>query len=196
MRAPAAAAVFLAASSLAPEASAQRARRGRPAAAQPADPGWRRMASLRVVGSVVDARGALGNSTGWGVDVHAGLRLYDPSRRGAWWVFGGDVGVSIGPRGGDSPTLWLGGPSLGYGGLWLMASWSPRFVFGNLASGTGLGLRNTVSLCVFVGLACVDLAHQFLSSDVGTTHDVRLGLGFDVGMLAQLLIQFAEARPG
>jgi hypothetical protein len=178
-------------------ASAQSARRHRPAAAPPAAP-WRRLALLRVVGSVADLRGdGLAGETVWSVDVHAGMRVLVPATPpGRYWSFGADVGASIGPRAGESPTLWLGGLGVGYGSVWLMAMWSPRFVFGEVQGATAIGVRNTLSACMFMGLACVDIAHQHLWLDRATQQDLRLSFGLDLGMVAQLLVQFAGARPG
>ena len=110
-------------------ASAQSTRRARPAAPQ-ADAPWRRLALLRVVGSVADVRGdGLAGEAAWSLDIHAGMRLLVPTATaGRYWSFGADVGVSTGPRAGEVPTLWLGGLGVGYGTVWVMALWSPRFM--------------------------------------------------------------------
>jgi hypothetical protein len=155
------------------------------------------MVSVRaMVGAAHMLRSSASNLTEWTVDLHAGVRLLDTRRRGRFLALGADVGLSLGPRGDGAEALWLGGPSGSVGGVWFMMGWSPRFVFGSLAGTTALGLRNTVSLCAFVGVVCLDLAHQYLSVGVGSQHDVRAALGLDLGMIAQLLVQFAGARPG
>lgn len=178
-------------------ASAQSTRRARPAAPQ-ADAPWRRLALLRVVGSVADVRGdGLAGEAAWSLDIHAGMRLLVPTATaGRYWSFGADVGVSTGPRAGEVPTLWLGGLGVGYGTVWVMALWSPRFVFGEVQGDTAIGVRNTLSACMFMGLACVDVAHQHIWLERATQQDIRLSFGIDLGMVAQLLVQFAEARPG
>ncbi len=189
--------VVAAALLLAPAASPAQSRRARPLAA-PTQPPWRRMALLRVVGSVADVRGErLAGEAAWSLDVHAGMRLLVPTAPpGRYWSFGVDVGASLGPRAGESPTLWLGGLGVGYGTVWLMAFWSPRFVFGEVQGATAIGLRNTLSGCMFMGLACVEVAHQNLWLSGATQQDLRLSLGVDLGMMAQLIVQFAGARPG
>lgn len=156
------------------------------------------MALLRVLGALTELRGeGLVGGRGWAIDLHAGMRLLVPTApTGRYWSFGVDVGVSVGPRGHESPALWLGGPSVGYGTVWLMAFWSPRFVFGEVQGATAIGLRNTVSGCAFMGLTCLELAHQHLWVAGASQHDLRLSLGVDLGMVAQLIVQFAEARPG
>lgn len=156
------------------------------------------MALLRVVGSVADVRGErVAGEAAWSLDVHAGMRLLVPTTPpGRYWSFGVDVGASLGPRAGESPTLWLGGLGVGYGTVWLMAFWSPRFVFGEVQGATAIGLRNTLSGCMFMGLACVEVAHQHLWLAGATQQDLRLSLGVDLGMMAQLIVQFAGARPG
>jgi hypothetical protein len=176
-------------------ASAQ-SRRARPPPQAQAP--WRRLALLRVVGSVADVRGdRLAGEAAWALDIHAGMRLLVPTAPpGRYWSFGVDVGASLGPRAGEDPTLWLGGLGVGYGTVWLMAFWSPRFVFGEVQGGTAIGLRNTLSGCMFMGLACVEVAHQHLWLDGASQRDIRLSFGVDLGMVAQLLVQFAEARPG
>ena len=178
-------------------AHAQGARRARPPAATSQAP-WRRMALLRVVGSVADVRGErLAGEAAWSLDLHAGMRLLVPTApAGRYWSVGVDGGASLGARGGESPTLWLGGLGVGYGTVWLMAFWSPRFVFGEVQGATAIGLRNTLSGCMFMGLACVEVAHQHLWLPGATQQDLRLSLGVDLGMVAQLVVQFAGARPG
>ena len=178
-------------------AHAQSARRARPPAATSQAP-WRRMALLRVVGTVADVRGdGLAGEATWSVDAHVGMRLIVPTNpSGRYWSFGVDVGASLGPRAGEDPTLWLGGLGVGYGTVWLMAFWSPRFVFGEVQGATAIGLRNTLSGCMFMGLACVEVAHQHLWLERTAQQDLRLSFGLDLGMVAQLLVQFAEARPG
>jgi hypothetical protein len=132
----------------------------------------------------------------WTLDLHAGLRLLSPERRAPHWIFGGDVGLSYGPREGVYETLWLGGPSVAYGGVWVSIGWSPRFVFGDLGTHGALGLRNTLSTCAFLGFVCLDASHQYLASEAGDRHDLRLSFGLDLGMLAQVIVQFAGLRPG
>ncbi len=177
-------------------ASAQSSRR-RPAPVAAQAP-WRKMALLRVVGTVADVRGdGLAGEATWSVDAHVGMRLIVPTNpSGRYWSFGVDVGASLGPRAGEDATLWLGGLGVGYGTVWLMAFWSPRFVFGEVQGATAIGLRNTLSGCMFMGLACVEVAHQHLWLERTAQQDLRLSFGLDLGMVAQLLVQFAEARPG
>ncbi len=176
--------------------TASRARTRRPAPETPAP--WWKLAMFRVMAGAANIRGARPDAvTEWTVDLHAGLRLFDSRPSGGFWIFGGDVGLSLGPRGnGEMSTLWLGGPGVSYGGFWLTIGWSPRFVFGTLDTRNAIGLRNTLSACLFVGVACVDVSHQWLSVDEGSQQDIRLTLGLDLGMLAQVIVQFANARPG
>ena len=61
---------------------------------------------------------------------------------------------------------------------------------------TALGLRNTFSLGFLTGVVTLDVAHQYLSVADDSQHDIRLTLGVDVGLIGQMLIQFAEVRPG
>lgn len=173
-------------------------RRAQPEAPSGAALPWRRLASLRVMGGAVHISGdGTNDAIRWAFDMHVGLRLAVPSHRpGMYWLFGGDVGVSFAPRGNETPALWLGGLSVGAGNLWVSLAWSPRFVFGSLPEGTALGLRNTLSVCTFLGLTCLDASHQYLSAEGRDQQDIRVAFGIDVGMLAQLLVQFADARPG
>ncbi len=172
------------------------------AAAQRAPPppraAWWKYATLRAAGGVARITGARDDPfTTWTLDLHAGLRAFDTHPTHGYWIFGGDVGASIGPRGGASAeVLWLGGPSVSYGAFWFTAGWAPRFVAGELAQGAAVGVRNTLSACMFMGFACVDASHQWLSVGDGSQHDLRLAFGLDLGMLAQVIIQFARARPG
>lgn len=159
--------------------------------------GWRTLASLRVVGGATHVWGAGADAlTSWTVDVYAGLRLLDARVPTSYRAYGGDVGLSIGPRGGDTQALWLAGPGISYGRLWLMVGWSPRLVLGSVGDRTALGVRNTLSVCTFVGVVCVDVAHQYLSVQGGSQQDLRFGVGLDLGMILQALVQFAGARPG
>lgn len=192
--------VTLAALAAAPGAFAQssphptRERRARSTEAQPP---WWKFATFRVMGGAANLYGASAQEPlAWTLDVHAGLRLLDPSRSSSYWIFGGDVGLSVGPRAGATRNLWLGGLGLAYGNIWFSLGWSPRFVFGDLGGSTALGLRNTVSACMFLGFACLDASHQYLASDSGDWHDLRLSFGLDLGMLAQVIVQFARTRPG
>jgi hypothetical protein len=158
---------------------------------------WRTLAMLRVGGGLVLLRDTAFETTAWTVDVHAGVRFLDARQPGkAFWMFGGDLGISIGPRGNETIVLALGGPSVSYGSMWLSVGWSPRLVLGDVAEHRAVGLRNTVSLCVMFGLGCVDAAHQYLSIGEGSQHDLRLTMSVDVGMAAQFILQFAALRPG
>ena len=49
---------------------------------------------------------------------------------------------------------------------------------------------------MFMGFACLDASHQWLSVGDGSQHDLRLAFGLDLGMLTQVIIQFAGTRPG
>lgn len=181
----------LAALAFAPRSPAQRA-------PTPQRSTWWKYATLRAMGGVTRIAGARDEAfSTWTLDLHAGLRAFDTHPAHGYWIFGGDVGASIGPRGGDSPdVLWLGGPSVSYGGFWFTAGWAPRFVVGELAQGVAVGVRNTLSACMFMGFACLDASHQWLSVGDGSQSDLRLSFGLDLGMLTQLVIQFAGARPG
>ncbi len=167
-------------------------------AAPPPRASWWKYATLRAVGGVARITGLRDEALStWTLDLHAGLRAFDTHPSHGYWIFGGDVGASIGPRGGDAPdVLWLGGPSVSYGGFWFTAGWAPRFVAGELAQGAALGVRNTLSACMFMGFACLDASHQWLSVGGGSQYDLRLAFGLDLGMLTQVIIQFAGARPG
>lgn len=156
---------------------------------------WWKLVSLRIMGGGSTVVGA-SSPFEWAVDLHAGLRTFDPNRPPRYWVFGGDVGLSLGPRRGVTETLWTAGPGVSYGGLWFSVAWSPRVVFGALADGTALGLRNSLSACTFMGFACLDGSHQLLSTSSGVEHELRLTFGLDVGMLAQVIVRFATTRPG
>ena len=108
---------------------------------------------------------------------------------------GADVGVSLRPAG-DAPTRWLGGVGVGYGNVWVMAQWWPRLVVDELGGETAVGVRNTLAGCTFLGLACLEASHQHLWRDGGGAHELRVSFGLDLGMVTQLLVQFAGARPG
>ncbi|MFO0648734.1 MAG: hypothetical protein U0326_21005 [Polyangiales bacterium] len=160
-------------------------------------PPWWKLATFRVMGGVSNIRGeGVDSAAAWTLDVHAGLRTFNPDRPSPYWIFGADVGVSLGPRGGETRPLWIGGPGVSYGGLWFTVGWSPRLVFGDLSGSTAFGLRNTLSGCTFMGFACVDVSHQFLSTGQGPQNDLRLAFGLDLGMLAQVIVKFAVTRPG
>lgn len=181
----------LAAIAFTPFAAAQRA-------TPPPRAAWWKYATLRAVAGVARITGARSEAfSAWTLDLHAGLRTFDTHPTHGYWIFGGDVGASIGPRGGDAlNVLWLGGPSVSYGAFWFSVGWAPRFVVGELAQGAAMGVRNTLSACTFMGFACVDASHQWLSIGDGSQHDLRLAIGLDLGMLTQVIIQFAGARPG
>lgn len=160
-------------------------------------PPWWKLATFRVMGGVANIRGdGIETTSSWTLDVHAGLRTFNPDRPSPYWIFGADVGFSLGPRGGETRPLWIGGPGVSYGGLWFSVGWSPRLVFGEVSGGTAFGLRNTLSGCTFMGFACLDASHQFLSTAQGQQHDLRLSFGVDLGMLAQVIVRFATTRPG
>jgi hypothetical protein len=170
-------------------------RASRPVRAETTAPWWK-LVTLRLMGGASTVVGATSSPLAWAVDLHAGLRTFDPNRPPRYWVFGGDVGLSIGPRHGAIEALWTAGPGVSYGGLWFSVGWSPRVVFGALADGTALGLRNSLSACTFMGFACLDGSHQFLSTGAGSEHELRLTFGLDVGLLAQVIVRFATTRPG
>ncbi len=190
--------ITLATLALNPTSAAQPRPAPPPRSPRPAHPApWWKLATFRVMGGVANLHGEGVEATAtWTLDVHAGLRTFNPDRPSPYWVFGGDVGFSLGPRGGEVRPLWLGGPGVSYGGLWFSVGWSPRFVFGEVSGGTALGLRNTLSGCAFMGFACLDVSHQYLTTARGPQNDLRVSLGLDLGMLAQVIVQFATTRPG
>ncbi len=47
-----------------------------------------------------------------------------------------------------------------------------------------------------MGFACLDVSHQYLTTARGPQNDLRVSLGLDLGMLAQVIVQFATTRPG
>jgi hypothetical protein len=177
---------------------------GLPAAAQPrrrppreARSPSRPIALLRVVGATDLLRGEpRADESPFALDLHAGLRLLVPvAPAGRYVSLGADVGVSLRPAGEAHPR-WLAGVGVGYGNVWVMAQWWPRLVVGEAGGAAAVGVRNTLAGCMFLGLACLELSHQHLWRDGGGEHELRASLGLDLGMVTQLLVQFAGARPG
>ena len=158
---------------------------------------WWPLATLRVLGGATVITYASDNiRPEWALDVHAGLRLIDAGDRKSVVILSGDVGLSYGPRSGDTRALWLAGAGISFGSVVLTIGWSPRLVYGRIDGETALGLRNTFSLGFLTGVVTLDVAHQYLSVADDSQHDIRLTLGVDVGLIGQMLIQFAEVRPG
>ncbi len=174
--------------------SAPAAAQRRPArAAREAPASWWKLATFRTMLGATQRSDGASDAT---FDLHAGLRAFDTHPTRGYWIFGADVGLSMRPFREGAPVLWQAGPGVSYGTVWLTVGWSPRLVVGTRNGVTETGLRNTLSACTFLGAACVDVSHQWLDEGASGVHELRLAFGFDLGMLAQAIVQFAGARPG
>jgi hypothetical protein len=92
-------------------------------------------------------------------------------------------------RGPDITALWQFGVTAGYGTVPFHVSWTPRFVVGAVDREQVIGMRHGVLFTALAGLACIEVAHQYLRGEGGEGHDLRVTVGVDMGMIAHRLIR-------
>lgn len=105
------------------------------------------------------------------------------------------VDLALGPTGGfsagggregfEGDRLWTLGLSAGVlhqEDLWL-ALWSPSWVRGARGDAAAQGVRNDLLLEWALGIAYGEVGHQLLFTDAGPTHELRVGVGADLGLL-------------
>jgi hypothetical protein len=154
------------------------------------DARWIPLFSVRAMGGgalVAPSQGALGGE--FAGDLTAGVRFFRQGARGRAWHLGPELGFAPLQRGEDVTVLWQFGLAAGYGTVPLHVSWTPRFVVGAVDRDQVVGLRHGILLTTFAGLACVEVAHQYLRGDTTEEHDLRVTVGVDMGMIAHRLIR-------
>ncbi|MCA9648282.1 MAG: hypothetical protein H6712_17355 [Myxococcales bacterium] len=112
------------------------------------------------------------------VGLHGGYRQ---------WGLAPELGYSLRAPGADHQLLMGLGVVQGINVEGLTVGWLPRVVLQPLPGQLGLGLRNGLWLDFAENGFSIELAHQYMRLPGADVHELRIGLGIDLAMLAFVL---------
>ena len=158
------------------------------------------MPTIRVDNGVVFPIGA-DPVAGYSLEIGAGAMLAPLTRRRGptLWVW-----PELGYRFETHPTrgghLFDLGVGVGFGTHLVAAFYRPRLVVGDIKQGTDgptvFGLRHGLALEAIWGILGVELSQQFLGSNQGPLHDVRIGLSINLAPLIWMAILWGTIPTG